>query len=121
MLLFVHFFPSHIGHHLPFIRNSRLTVKSHIPTHKRGEKASCLDLLGRESSDMAFGMGDGEQIKVCYLRFWGFRITKRVNTFLPPWVCLYHHPLDFDHSGLVPSFSLSFIHSSNNSTHLFIH
>lgn len=38
LLLFVRFFSSHIGHHLPFIRNTMLTVKSHIPRTQRGEK-----------------------------------------------------------------------------------
>ena len=38
LLLFVRFFPSHIGHHLPFIRNTMLTVKSHICNTQRREK-----------------------------------------------------------------------------------
>lgn len=37
LLLFVHFFPSHIGHHLLFIRNTTLTVKSHISNTQRGD------------------------------------------------------------------------------------
>lgn len=42
LLLFVwFFFPSHIGHHLLFIRNTTLTVKSHISkTQRRDNKLS---------------------------------------------------------------------------------
>lgn len=59
LLLFVRFFPSHIGHHLPFIRNTMLTVKSHIPSTEIEEKKLFGPPVKGKSSGMAFGEGVG--------------------------------------------------------------
>lgn len=60
LLLFVRFSPSHIGHHLPFIRNTMLTVKSHIPNTQRGEKqavwAPC------EGEEQGHGLWEGAEV-----------------------------------------------------------
>jgi hypothetical protein len=64
LLLFVHFFLSHIGHHLPFISNTMLTVKSHIPTTQRGEKQAVWAPWEGEEQWNGFWGGGGEQKRV---------------------------------------------------------
>lgn len=89
LLLFVRFFPSHIGHHLPFIRNTMLTVKSHIPSTERGGKeAVWAPREGEEQWHGLWGGGRGNK-RGCFLGLWWLRTGKKgVNTFPPCGVCV---------------------------------
>lgn len=67
LLLFVRFFPSHIGHHLPFIRNTMLTVKSHIlSTERGGKEAVWAPREGEEQWHGLWGGGRGSK-RGCFL------------------------------------------------------
>lgn len=112
------FFPSHIGHHLPFIRNTMLTAKSHIPNTQRGEKqAVWAPCEGKEQWHGLWGGARGEQTRVFV--GWLSAPKKGVDALLPCRVCLCHHTLKFNPPQVLPrSFCYPSLHPS---VYLFSH